>query len=245
MTLYCGFDTKSTKQRREIEQRELRGIQVDVVPIIKAAKESLAVDDLKEVEKLEVGQELVQNPTARLEALKMLSGAWYRHKRFLIAGHYAQKVAEIDSTDEAWSIAGTTYFAGITGEDPMISNACFDRAVECLEYAISLNSAEISHRVNLALVYTRRPTQENPMQGIQMLLQLNENFPDNVLVLTTLGRLAIETKQWDRARERLEHAVEIESDNTRAICLLAEVYQQTGDERSAQLKDKCELLTVK
>jgi uncharacterized protein HemY len=71
------------------------------------------------------------------------------------------------------------------------------------------------------------------MKGIQMLLQLNQEAPEDVLVLVTLGRLAIQTGQFDRAEVRLLKALEVEPQNVGAICLLARVYQELGNTAKA------------
>ncbi|MDH3246979.1 MAG: tetratricopeptide repeat protein [Saprospiraceae bacterium] len=245
LLLYFGFDTRSPKQQKEIERRELAGSQIDIKPFVITAKGSLADVDLREIEQLEAELARSDSDSVRSQTLKKISGAWYKHQNYLVAGHFAEQVAEIDSTELAWSIAGTTYFPGISNADQVISNACFEKAVECLEYAISLNPDEISHRVNLAMVYVRKPTQDNPMQGIQMLIGLNQNFPDNVLVLSTLGQLALETGQWERAKERLERALQLDQNNSKVICMLADAYRQIGDVRASDMQTKCELLTVK
>ena len=242
VALYWGFDTKSIEQKEDLASRALSGTQVDVGPIITTAKESLAVQDLQEINALEGAVEGSAIDTVRVNYLKQLSGKWYKLQKFLIAGHYATLVAEAEPTGEHWSIAGTTYIPGITIQDPLLSKACFQGAVSALENAISLDPEQINHRVNLALAYTEKPPEDNPMKGIQMLLNLNKKHPDDVVVLTTLGRLAMKTGQMDRAKERLERAIEINPDHVRAVCLLAELYRQTSDLRAAELEEKCELI---
>ena len=78
-----------------------------------------------------------------------------------------------------------------------------------------------------------------------MLLALNEKYPDDVLVLNALARLAVKTGQWDRAKARLEKSASLQEDNASTICLLADVYQQLDDVRAQAMKDKCEFLTSK
>ncbi|NND07591.1 MAG: hypothetical protein HKN87_14535 [Saprospiraceae bacterium] len=242
VALYWGFDTKSIGQKKELASRALSGTQVDVGPIINTAKESLAVQDLQEINALEGVVEGGAKDTLRVNYLKQLSGKWYKLQEFLIAGHYATLVAETEPTGEHWSIAGTTYIPGIANQDPILSKACFQGAVSALENAISLDPEQINHRVNLALAYTERPPEDNPMKGIQMLLNLDKKHPDELVVLTTLGRLAMKTGQMDRAKERLERAVELDPNYVRAVCLLAELYRQTSDLRADELAEKCELI---
>ncbi len=244
LALYFGFDTKSPDQQEDLEARALSGTTVDVNPVLNAAKESLADADLREIQILEAAEE-GSSGEEKIGYLKELSGKWYRLGQYFIAGHYAKEVAELASSGQAWSIAGTTYIQGISSEDNIIRTASFQEAIQALENAISLEPDSINHRVNLALVYTENPPEDNPMKGIQMLLNLNQKHPENVVVLTTLGRLAMKTGQWDRAEERLQQAVALSPDHQPAVCLLADLYSQRSMAESEEMRERCELLTKK
>jgi len=242
--LYFGFDTKSSKEKVEIENLERTGIEIDTEPLIESAKQELSGFDLNEVVMLE-NQANAADGEAKIDALKKLSGKWYRLDKPFIAGSIASEIAEQTGSAESWSIAATTFLAGISDSDQMVREGSLRKAIEALENAISIDPENEQHRVNLALVYAERPPQGDPMKGVQMLLSLNQKNPESVLVLNALGRLAIKTGQWERATERLEKANSVDPDNTTTICLLSEVYQQVNDRRAQEMKDKCESLTLK
>jgi len=62
----------------------------------------------------------------------------------------------------------------------------------------------------------------------------------NVLVLTTLARLAIQTNQLEKAIERLNTAIRVEPDNKKANCLMVQAYDGLGNkEKAAQYAAKC------
>jgi Flp pilus assembly protein TadD len=73
------------------------------------------------------------------------------------------------------------------------------------------------------------------MKGVMMLRELQEAYPDNTLVLNTLGRLALQTGQWVRGIERLQQALALEPDNKNTICLLAQAYAGLGDQENAAI----------
>ncbi len=244
--LFFGFDTKSDKQNEIIKSNELAGTKIEISKVIEAAKESLNAQDLKRIQFLELTLEASElGNEQRSEALKQLSSEWFRLRRPLIAGHYAEAVAEYEQNGNAWGIAGTTYLSGIKSKDVLVKNGSFAGAIRSLENAISLDPDTIRHRVNLALAYTESPPKNNPMKGIQILLSLNERYPENVVVLNTLARLAIRTGQYGKAVERLEKALTIDSKNITANCLLADAYEQSRDARAPEQRNKCELLTTK
>jgi hypothetical protein len=59
-----------------------------------------------------------------------------------LAGYYAQKVAELEDNPQAWSIAGTSYGAGVKllaeGSE---KEFCVGRAIKAFEHAISLEQS--------------------------------------------------------------------------------------------------------
>ena len=246
LLLFFGFDTKSEQQKNILRSNELAGTKIEITKVIQAAKESLTAQDLKKIQFLELSLESSdQQPSDQIEWQKQLSSEWFRLSHPLIAGHYAKEIAERLNTGEAWGIAGTTYINGIKSQDPLVSSGSFAGAVQALENAISLEPDTMRHRINLALTYTEQPPKDNPMKGIQMLLGLNERNPDNIVVLNTLARLAIRTGQYERAQERLERALTIDSNNVVANCLLADVYDHLQNQQLTAQRNKCDLLTTK
>jgi cytochrome c-type biogenesis protein CcmH/NrfG len=113
--------------------------------------------------------------------------------------------------------------------------------VLALEKAISLEPDNSQHKINLALVYADLPPENNPMAGIQMLLDMNKKDPQDVEVIVRIGRLAIKTGQYDRAIERLKRALELDPQNKSAPCFLYQAYSGLGDQAKAEeFKARCE-----
>ncbi len=244
LLLYFGFDTKPKSQKALEKSRALVAESADVNVLIKDAKTAISALERADIESLESRLADSVLDSVKIEFNKQLSGAWYRLGQYAIAGHYAQQVAEQENTDQAWSIAGTTFTIGLQrSESEKEKKFSKERAIRAFENAISLNPDNPANQVNLALVYTEQPDENNPMKGIQMLLKLNQEQPENVLVLSTLARLAIRTGQYDRAKERLEKALSIEPNNVDAVCMLALVLSELGEETVAEAtKQRCETL---
>ncbi len=244
-TLYLGCDTKSNKQRALEKSRAMTIESTDISNILQTAKSQLTALQGSEVLALE--QQLKQAVTdeAKVEVLKKLSGAWYQLGQPAVAGTYAQDIAELTGTEEAWSIAGTTYAICLQNvQEDKVRSYCMNRAIKAFENAISINPGNLAHRVNLALCYTENPPRDNPMKGILMLRELNEQQPDNVLVLNSLARLALKTNQLGRAMERLEQSYKIEPQNPNTVCLLAQVYQSLGQSaKASEFAQKCKALS--
>lgn len=227
---------------------ETRGLTAEATTpqaLMDEAKAGLKSSQVATVEQLQRKAENAAADTAKAAAYQSLSSQWYELGHPAIAGYYAQELASVRNTEESWSIAGTTYSICIQrSREEKVRAFCTGRAVQSFENAISLNPENTAHRVNLALTYTASPPPDNPMKGVLMLRELNQDEPNNVLVLNALGRLSVKTGQYDKAVERLEAALQNEPGNANTICLLAKAYEGKGNNSKAQeYADKCRSLS--
>ena len=235
IVLYFGCETTPKNIKALEKSRVLASEGTDVISLLSEAKAGLSPTASNNIVALEVQLEEALGDTARSTVLKQLSSEWYNQGHAEIAGHYAQEVADVENTEESWSIAGTTYSICIQrAKVEKVKSFCTARAVKAFENAISINPENMAHQVNLALAYTYNPPQDNPMQGILMLRTLNQKAPDNVLVLNTLARLAIQTGQYEKAIERLSKAWSLEENNLTTACLLAQAYEGAGEDAKAE-----------
>jgi tetratricopeptide (TPR) repeat protein len=236
--LYFGCDVKSKEQKAVAQSRELTADVVNINSLIEKAIENLNPAQKADIQSLTKKSES-NNPSV----LKELSGAWHDIKREEIAAHYAERVAELEKTDEAWSITGANYYLAIQqNTEQSIRDFCTQKATNAFQNAISINPAKLEHRINLALCYTENPPKDNPMKGILQLRELDKENPDNVAVNVQLARLAIKTGQFERAIERLEKIETKEPNNKRIVCLLAEAYQGNNNPKAGETLKKCETL---
>lgn len=241
LVLRFGCETKAPNMKGLEKSRSLVAQNTDINVLLPAAKDSLEANDVALVEALEDELARQSSDTAKVAVLKRLAGEWYSLGNAVISGYYAQQIAELLNTEESWSIAGTTFALALPGlSDPAVRDFAASRASKAFENAISLNPEELSHKINLALVYTDNPPQDNPMKGILMLRELNDSNPDNPAILVQLGRLAMRTNQYDRAVERLGRAFELDPSLTEAACMLADAYNALGDKAKANsFAEKC------
>lgn len=244
LLLYFGFDTKPKAQKEINKDRIENAESTSINSLLLSAKNNLKPEDASEVLLAEAKLSEAKNDLDKTEAYKGLSSAWYKIDRFAIAGYYAQLVADQEATAEAWSIAGATYNRGLNFEkEEKAIEFCTNRAIQAFENAISLDPSNVTHKVNLAVCYAERPPQDNPMKGILMLIDLNKKHPENVPTLSTLGRLGIQTGQFEKAAGRLEKALQIEPKNVKVNCLLAQAYEGLGlTEKATTFKNICQSL---
>lgn len=240
LVLYIGCETTPRSYRKLEKSRVLSVEQADIQSLLQDAKSHLPPAKVNQLESLERELDSASDSN-RVGLLQQLSGQWFQLEQYAIAGHYAQVLAEQVQDGNSWSIAGATYAIGVQrSEAENIKDFCAGRAVQAFESAISLEPEVIPHKINLALVYAERPQQDNPMKGIQMLLELDRTHPDNAGVLFHLGRLAMRTGQYERAVERLGKVTALAPERKEAFCLLAEAYEALGDAgKASAAKQKC------
>ena len=174
----------------------------------------------------------------KVNALKLLSGEWCKLGSFALGGVYAEQIAKTEPSDTAWSMAGTTFMLALQqSEDENLRTYASNHATTAFENAVSLNPKRIEHQVNLALTYVDKPG-GSPMKGIGMLTKLADENPTNTTVFLTLGRLAMRTGQFEKAKGRFETVLKIDAKNADAHCLLAAVYQKLNDLENAKKEGK-------
>jgi len=170
----------------------------------------------------------------KTEIYKDLSSIWYDAEEIGISGHYAEEVAHGLQSASAWGIAGTTYALCIKRtEKEKERSLCLSKALESLENAISLDPDNLSYQINRAVLLAENPPQDNPMRGVLLLLEMNKKFPENVPVINNIAKFALQTNQLDKAEQRLLGALEIDPNNIKTNCLLAQLYEAKGDKRKA------------
>jgi tetratricopeptide (TPR) repeat protein len=241
--MYAGCETVPRTFKDLEKSRSFSIEQTDITVLLAEAKEKLSAESAAALEEIE--RSLAQNSSderSKTKVLEQLSGQWFEEGEYAISGYYAQQIAETLKTGESWGIAGATYAIGIQRSEAEKTKAyCAGRAVQAFENAVSLEPEELSHKINLALIYTDRPPQDNPMKGILMLVDLDKTFPNQPGILFHLGRLALRTGQYEKAIARLETVTALDPERTEAFCLLAQAYSETGEEaKSAAAQTRCE-----
>lgn len=240
LALYLGFKTTPPSHTQVERSRALTGESTSVDQLLNDARAHLEASEASAVADLEQQVSAADTDETRAAALKKLSGWWYAYGNKIVAGSYAERVAELEGTDAAWSIAGATYYqALITEEQAKLRDFCASRSIRAFESAISLAPEQVEHRVNIALVHAENPPPDNPMKAVLLLRELESKYPESPSVYNALGRLAIKTGQWERAIERLEKSWSLDPENPNTPCLLAKAYSEAG------MGDKAEVFAAK
>lgn len=235
VVFYFGCDTKDPSMKLAEKSRVATFENTSIANIRKKVFDSLDVTSRSYFDGLQLQLSNSFDDSTKVDALKSISGFWYGQREFALAGESAEQIAEMEQTGFAWSMAGTTYAAGIkNGKNDSKRTFNMANAVKAFENAISLEPDNINHQVNLAICYAEMPPQDQPMTGILMLLDLDKKFPENPSVLFQLARFGMQTNQFDKAIGRLETILRVEPNMAKAHCLLADAYMKTNNPSAAE-----------
>lgn len=166
---------------------------------------------------------------------KQLASFWSAKGKWILAGYYTELIAVSQPSKENYEVAANTYATALTEQNqPAMRTYLQNKALTLYDKAIELSDDPYFLSLNKALLIINHPMETGPMAGIQSLMQLSEQYPDRPQAYFHLGRLAIQTNQWDKAKERLEKAYQLNSNDQSTICLLAQVYTQLQDNINQQ-----------
>ena len=243
LVTYFGCPVRSPDMDAGFDRGPLQ--TTGVQSLIREAHADLTPVQQQTLSTLEDRLESQQEDSARVELLQQIAGEWYQAGKPAISGAYAAQIAGLRNTEDAWAITGTTFSLCLRQDslDDKTRQYCAAQAEAAYQAAISLNPESVEHRINLAVTYTDSPPQDNPMKGILLLRDLEQEYPNEPSVYITLAQLAIKTNQLDRAAERLLKADELQPGNPDVVCPLARVFENLGQTGEADIyARKCSAL---
>jgi len=94
-----------------------------------------------------------------------------------------------------------------------------------------IDTSDVDGKINLAEWLVDSSAQ--PMKGIMMLREVLAKDENNIKALLSLGRFAVKSGQYDKAIERFEKVLTLNSDYDEAYLYLGDVYESKGDKENA------------
>jgi tetratricopeptide (TPR) repeat protein len=240
LALYFGGKTVVKKEQTAIVKTESFSFeqyeQQQTAKLLPAEKSQLAAitEALKAVKPAD---------TATFKKLYLkTSDFWKNLNNPALGAYYFYQFAKIEGTKAAMENAGDVLVSAYKStEDSVILNNLITFALRSYEDAVLKDGNDVDLKIKLADAYVQGS--QEPMKGIGILRQLSDSLPDNVPVLLALGRLSIQSGQYDKAKERLQKILQLEPQNTEALYFLAITEAQLGhDDEAIRLFEMCKLL---
>lgn len=147
---------------------------------------------------------------------------------------YIAKAARLENSEKSLTFAARNFFeASREISEPAIKGWMTEEAEGLYNSALVINPANDSAKVGLGAVILFSGT-HSPMEGIKMIREVAEKDSTNMYAQYMLGYGAVISQQWDKAVERFIKVIAKEPENTEAVLLLAEAYEQKGDKADAR-----------
>lgn len=150
---------------------------------------------------------------------------WDKKKRPDLASYYTELKAKALETAPLWLQAGTRYYyAAPFVKDETELPLLYQRAEFCLNKSLQLDSTNNDARLLLANCLVESGS--DPMKGIGLLKELERRDSNNVKVQLSLALFSVRSNQLDKAIERFNKVLRIDSSYIEAYLHLADAYEK-------------------
>ncbi len=157
----------------------------------------------------------------------------------ILASFSRKEIAALENSDTVWSSAAKQlYVNAYTTDNQPLTQYVLSQAIACYEKALELNPENTDVKINLAVACLEG--QSEPMKGVMLLREITDKDPDNITANLILGKYGIVSGQFDKAVQRLQKVLSVDSLNVDAYLYLAEAYEGMGDKAKAiEALEKC------
>ena len=212
--------------------KEQAVVALSLEQVSESAKQTINASLAAEITTLETALKNADEPS-KLALYKQLAQKWDDVNVAIPSAFYKELVAQTESSYENWVLAGdqlTTAYQ--TTQDSTSQPTLVQKAITAYQAALKLNPASLNAKTGLGSAYVSGTA--NPMQGIQLLLEVVKEDPKNVKANTNLGLFSMRSGQFDKAVTRFKTVIEQKPD-PEAWFYLATSYENLGQNKDAIL----------
>lgn len=177
-------------------------------------------------------------PKAEDKNLDSVITFWDKNKRPDIASFYFEKKASSINKATDWFKAGDRYYYSVRFiKDPEEVPILYSSAMRCYDKGLKLEPNNTDAKIMLASCLVEGSS--DPMKGIAMLREIEKTDSNNVTLQLNFAFFSVRSQQWDRAVQRFEKVIRIDSTYIEAYLHLADAYEQMGQkEKTIEVLEK-------
>ncbi len=206
--------------------------------VSEASKQSLTANLNKQVTDLEAALKSASE-NEKVDLQKQLAQKWDDLNQAAPAAFYYELVAQKEPGFSPWLKAGNKFTdAYQQTTDTIMQPALVQKAIYAYQQADKLQPNTPEVKTGLGIAYVSGTP--NPMQGIQLLLDVVKNDPENLKANLNLGLFSMKSGQYEKAVERFKTVISL-APSAEAWFYLASSYENMGmksDAIGAYLKTK-------
>lgn len=233
------FFGKTTTPHKDIDltaSGPMSGGQKDVKPaqfdsLLNAAKKKLSPSEQAAILAEEGSVTRGDVKDQQIKSYENLGKLWQKKNR-AIAAYYFAESGKLENSEKKLNFAAHLISEDLHDEmDPAKKLWMMNVAEESYNRSLELNPKNDSVKIDLALLYVNSGMQ--PMKGIQLLLGIVQEEPENIQANVVLGKFAVESGQFDKAIERGNKILSFDKNNMEAHLFLGEAYKRKGETAKA------------
>ena len=202
------------------------------------SKQSLTANLKKQVTDLEAALKSASE-SEKVDLHKKLAQQWDDLNQAAPAAFYYQLIAQKEPGFTPWLKTGDKFTEAYQQTaDTLMQPAFVQKAIQAYQEADKLQPNTPEVKTGLGIAYVSGTP--NPMQGIQLLLEVVKNDPKNVKANLNLGLFSMKSGQYEKAVDRFKTVI-AQAPTAEAWFYLASTYENMGmksDAIGAYLKTK-------
>lgn len=211
-------------------QSEEKATNLDIAKLKAQALQNIPADAKAKVEKLESSLAAAKAEEQRAIQAE-LAEAYFAYKQFALAGVLFEQEAQATKLVLNYLRAGNAFRdAYRNSNDSNLTPLLVQKAQSNYQEVLRLEPNNLDGKTGLGTCYV--DASENPMQGIQLLLEVVKAEPENVNANLNLGMFSMRSGQYDKAIVRFETVVK-KQPSAENYAMLAEAYEQSGNKSQA------------
>ena len=174
-----------------------------------------------------------------------LAGVYERHEQIPMAAFYTGIAGKLEKSAKTLTFAGQIFLELMQREHSATVQLWeSSEAIGLLELAQQLDANNEDAKLALATAYIEGSSE--PMKGVAILRGIVAEKPEDVPANMLLGRMSIQSGQFDKAVGRFETVLKKEPQNSEAMYFLAQAYEGLGKkDKTIELLEKCKKIVNK
>ncbi|HYK76192.1 MAG TPA: tetratricopeptide repeat protein [Daejeonella sp.] len=178
----------------------------------------------------------------KLALQKKLAQSWDDVNKTAPAGFYYELIASEENNYQNWLKAGDRFTEAYQNtQDTLIQPALVQKAMSAYQNALKLDEKSLDAKTGLGVAIVNG---SNPMEGIQLLLAVVKEDPNNLKANLNLGLFSMKSGQFDKAVSRFKTVI-AQKPEPEAWFYLASSYENIGmKEEAAMAYLKCKELAA-
>ena len=222
----AGMQTTATANNNSQTQ------EVSAESVISVSKQMINASLAADIEKLEKDLSSASDEQ-KLVIQQQIAEKWDDVNQPAAAAFSYESIAKAQPTYNNWLLAGDRFTEGYQNyRDTTVTLGLLNKAINAYNKAIELEPKSLDAKTGLGVAYVTGT--QNPMQGIQLLLDVVKEDPKNQKANMNLGMFSMKSGQFQKAVDRFKTVIDVKP-TPEAWFYLGTSYENLGQKPEAIL----------